>query len=111
MVICSWEIDAEGRTRPKAVLQLDNNLADAIRKMGELERSWPSFRAWTAVLGAPTCRSLAEDIKRAGPNGPTRLYPREQINTLRRGCCCQETTAGFGEDLNKGKRILKLSNW
>lgn len=70
--------------RPKAVLQLDNNLADAIRKMGELEEILAELPGMDCgSCGAPTCRSLAEDIVLGRAQRADYVFIlREQINTL-----------------------------
>ncbi|HPT67810.1 MAG TPA: [Fe-Fe] hydrogenase large subunit C-terminal domain-containing protein [Bacillota bacterium] len=70
--------------RPKAVLQLDNNLADAIRKMGELEEILAELPGMDCgSCGAPTCRSLAEDIVLGRAQRADCVFIlREQINTL-----------------------------
>lgn len=67
-----------------AGLQLDNNLADAIRKMGKVEEIIPQLPGLDCgSCGSPTCRSLAEDIVQGQAQLSDCVFIlREQVNSL-----------------------------
>lgn len=74
----------KGILQPRTVLQLDDNLADAIRKMEKLESILEALPGLDCgSCGSPTCRSLAEDIvlEMAQPSDCVFIL-REQVNTL-----------------------------
>ena len=74
----------ETQLQPRSVLQLDNNLADAIRKMGQLEEIFAKLPGLDCgSCGSPTCRSLAEDIVLENAQLSDCVFIlREQVNAL-----------------------------
>jgi hypothetical protein len=70
--------------QPQAVLKLDDDLAEAIRKMealDEIHKSLPGLDCGSC--GAPTCRALAEDIVRGQGNEVDCVFKlREKVAEL-----------------------------
>ena len=59
----NWRWDRE--IIPKPVMKLDDNILSAIKKMEELERIYSQLPGLDCgSCGAPSCRTLAEDIVR-----------------------------------------------
>lgn len=59
----NWGLDKE--ILPKPVMKLDDNILSAIKKMDELERIYEDLPGLDCgSCGAPSCRTLAEDIVR-----------------------------------------------
>lgn len=72
--------------RPKQILKLDTDMAEALKKMSaieKLEESLPGLDC--GACGAPTCRALAEDIVRGQARKNDCVFVlREQIKDLTR---------------------------
>ncbi|NLY60018.1 MAG: 4Fe-4S dicluster domain-containing protein [Clostridiales bacterium] len=63
MKSCQWKWNKE--ILPKSVMKLDDNIFSAIKKMEELERIYEQLPGLDCgSCGAPSCRTLAEDIVR-----------------------------------------------
>jgi iron only hydrogenase large subunit-like protein len=78
------ELIRRGGLQALSGLQLDANLADAIRKMGQVEEVLPHLPGLDCgSCGSPTCRSLAEDVVLGRAQLSDCVFVlREQVNDL-----------------------------
>ncbi|HEX2952457.1 MAG TPA: [Fe-Fe] hydrogenase large subunit C-terminal domain-containing protein [Bacillota bacterium] len=78
------ELFRRGDLQALSGLQLDANLADAIRKMGQVEEVLPQLPGLDCgSCGSPTCRSLAEDMVLGMAQLSDCVFIlREQVNDL-----------------------------